>query len=80
VETRIERIGWEKSVKDLSNNCVFTFVNVDDDLRPQPVPTIFPTTYDEDARYLAAYRRNRVRASYKEVERLLHHLPAGNLH
>ncbi len=67
VETRIERIGWEKSVKDLSNNCVFTFVNVDDDLRPQPVPPIFPTTYDEDARYLAAYRRNRVRAGYKEA-------------
>jgi acyl-coenzyme A thioesterase 9 len=68
VETRIERIGWEeKSVKDLSNNCVFTFVNVENDLRPQPVPSIFPTTYDEDARYLAAYRRNRARARYKEA-------------
>jgi acyl-coenzyme A thioesterase 9 len=66
VETRIERMGWEKSVGDLSNNCVFTFVNVDDQLRPQPVPTIFPCTYDEDARYLAAHRRNRARARYKE--------------
>ncbi len=66
VETRIERIGWEKSVRDLSNNCVFTFVNVDDELRPQPVPSIFPTTYDEDARYLAAHRRNRARQRWKE--------------
>ncbi len=66
VETRIERIGWERSVRDLSNNCVFTFVNVDDELRPQPVPPIFPTTYDEDARYLAAYRRNQARARYKQ--------------
>jgi acyl-CoA hydrolase len=66
VETRIERVGREKSVGDLSNNCVFTFVNVDDELRPQPVPEIFPTTYDEDARYLAAHRRNRARAQYKQ--------------
>jgi acyl-coenzyme A thioesterase 9 len=57
VETKIERIGWEKSVRDLSNNCVFTFVNVDNELRPQPVPPIFPTSYDEDARYLSAHRR-----------------------
>jgi acyl-CoA hydrolase len=63
VETKIERIDYEKTVRDLSNNCVFTFVNVDDDLRPQPVPPIFPTTYDEDARYLAAFRRNLAAAS-----------------
>jgi acyl-CoA hydrolase len=67
VETRIERIGWEKSVRDLSNNCVFTFVNVDDELRPQLVPPIYPTTYDEDARYLAAHRRSRVHARYRQT-------------
>jgi acyl-coenzyme A thioesterase 9 len=59
VETKIERVGREKSVRDLSNNCVFTFVTVDDELRPQEVPRVYPTTYDEDARYLAAHRRNR---------------------
>jgi acyl-coenzyme A thioesterase 9 len=66
VETKIERIGREKSARDLSNNCVFTFVSVDDELRPQPVPPIFPTTYDEDERYLAAFRRNRAYARRKE--------------
>ena len=65
VEAKIERIGREKSVLDLSNDCVFTFVNVDDALRPQPVPAIFPTAYDEDARYLAAHRRNRVDHGWK---------------
>ncbi|HEX6176934.1 MAG TPA: hypothetical protein VF057_01140, partial [Thermoanaerobaculia bacterium] len=65
VEAKIERIGREKTVIDLSNDCVFTFVNVDDRLRPQSVPPIFPTTYDEDARYLAAHRRNMIDYGYK---------------
>lgn len=67
VEAKIERIGREKTVLDLSNDCVFTFVNVDHALKPQPVPPIFPTTYDEDARYLAAFRRNLVDQHWKEV-------------
>lgn len=66
VETKIERIGREKSVLDLSNDCVFTFVNVDGTLEPQPVPPVYPTTYDEDARYLAAYRRNLIDHGWKE--------------
>lgn len=65
VEAKIERIGREKTAGDLSNNCVFTFVNVDGDLAPQSVPAIFPTTYDEDARYLAAHRRNLAHARYR---------------
>lgn len=67
VEIKIERIGHGKSVLDLSNDCVFTFVNVDHELRPQPVPAVYPTTYKEDARYLAAYRRNRAHAAAKRA-------------
>lgn len=66
VETKIERISGNREVRDLTNRCVFTFVNVDHELRPQPVVPIFPTTYDEDARYLAAHRRNRAHAEWKE--------------
>lgn len=58
VETKIERIGQGESVLDVSNECVFTFVNVDPELRPQPVPPVYPTTYKDDARYLSAYRRH----------------------
>lgn len=68
VEIKIERIGHGKSVLDLSNDCVFTFVNVDHELRPQPVPAVYPTTYKEDARYLAAYRRNRAHAIAKGTQ------------
>lgn len=64
VEIKIERIAQGK-ILDLSNDCVFTFVNVDHELRPQPVPAVYPTTYREDARYLAAYRRNRAHAQAK---------------
>lgn len=64
VEIKIERIAQGR-ILDLSNDCVFTFVNVDHELRPQPVPRVYPTTYKDDARYLAAYRRNRSHAEAK---------------
>ncbi len=58
VETSITRISRDRKSTALSNVCTFTFVNVDADLHPQPVPPIYPTTYAEDARYLAGYRRH----------------------
>ncbi|HEY3270653.1 MAG TPA: acyl-CoA thioesterase [Geothrix sp.] len=65
VETDIIRISRDRTQTNLSNSCVFTFANVDDELRPQPVPPIFPTTYAEDARYLAAHRRRAARLAWK---------------
>jgi acyl-CoA hydrolase len=59
VEIDIERTSMDKVTKALSNTCVFTFVNVDEQMRAQPVPQVFPSTYAEDARYLEAYRRDR---------------------
>lgn len=59
VDTKIERISRDKSVRDVTNDCIFTFVHVDRALEPQRVPRVFPATYDEDARYLAGHRRNR---------------------
>ncbi|MGA7521752.1 MAG: acyl-CoA thioesterase [Acidobacteriaceae bacterium] len=57
VETAITRISQDRTSTALSNVCAFTFANVDADLRRLPVPPIYPTSYAEDARYLAAYRR-----------------------
>lgn len=57
LEIDIERTSMDKVTKALSNTCVFTFVNVDEDLNPQPVPDVFPTTYAEDEQYLKAHRR-----------------------
>lgn len=59
VEANIRRISRDRTSQALSNSCLFTFVNVDKDLAPQPVPTIHPSTYAEDARYLQAYRRSK---------------------
>jgi acyl-coenzyme A thioesterase 9 len=56
VEANIERISRDRTTKALSNSCLFTFVNVDDELMRQPVPLVYPTSYGEDARYLAAHR------------------------
>jgi acyl-CoA hydrolase len=58
VETAITRISRDRTTTALSNVCTFTFVNVDADLKRLPVSQIYPTTYAEDARYLAAYRRH----------------------
>lgn len=65
VEASIERLSRDRTSKALSNSCLFTFVNVDRELVHQPVPAIYPATYAEDARYLAAHR------SYKSIVR--HH-------
>jgi acyl-CoA hydrolase len=59
VETAITRISRDRTSTALSNVCSFTFANVDAELRRLPVPQIYPTTYAEDARYLAAYRRRK---------------------
>ncbi|QWV94231.1 acyl-CoA thioesterase [Geomonas oryzisoli] len=56
VEANIERISRDRTSKALSNSCLFTFVNVDRELRHKPVPAVYPTTYAEDARYLEAER------------------------
>jgi acyl-coenzyme A thioesterase 9 len=56
IEAGIERISRDRNTKSLSNSCLFTFVNVDQDLQHCPVPAVFPATYAEDARYLAAHR------------------------
>lgn len=59
LEIDIERTSMDKVTKALSNTCVFTFVNVDNTMNPQPVPKVYPSTYDEDERYLKAHRRRK---------------------
>jgi len=56
VEANIERISRDRTSSALSNSCLFTFVHVDEELNHCPVPQVYPTTYSEDARYLAAMR------------------------
>lgn len=58
VETDIVRVSRDRTSTSLCNTCVFTFTNVDAELRRRVVPPVYPTTYAEDARYLAAHRRH----------------------
>ncbi len=68
VEVAIERISRDRGTKALSNTCVFTFVNVDEGMVPQPVPPVYPTTYAEDARYLEAHRRHARAKARRQLE------------
>jgi acyl-coenzyme A thioesterase 9 len=59
VETAITRISRDRTMTALSNNCIFTFVNVDAELNLLPIAQMYPTTYSEDIRYLVGHRRRR---------------------
>ena len=63
VETSITRISRDRRMTALSNNCIFTFLNVNADLELMPVPKVYPSSYSEDEKYLEAYRRHRARSS-----------------
>jgi len=69
IETDIMRISRDRTQTNLSNACIFTFVNVDDELRPQAVPRIHPATYKEDAAYLAAHRRRQEHVRHMAAKR-----------
>ena len=72
VEAGIQRISRDRTTTALSNSCLFTFVNVDREMRPQPVPIIYPSTYAEDARYLAGYRQHEGHRKLKEQGKFHH--------
>jgi acyl-coenzyme A thioesterase 9 len=58
VEVDILRESRDRQTAALCNTCTFTFRNVDPTtLRACPVPRVYPATYVEDLRYLAARRR-----------------------
>jgi acyl-coenzyme A thioesterase 9 len=79
VEVSIERVSRDRDTRALSNTCVFTFVNVDGDMIPRPVPPVYPTTYKENARFLEAHRRNRRhRTRHSSVARRSAAQPSGN--
>jgi acyl-CoA hydrolase len=66
IEISIERISGDQVVRDLSNVCVFTFVNVDEAMNAKPIPQVYPTTYAEDERFLKAHRRRNEYKRWKQ--------------
>lgn len=57
VEVDIVRESSDRTTAALCNTCTFTFRNVGEALHGRRVPTVYPTTYAEDLRYLIAHRR-----------------------
>jgi acyl-CoA hydrolase len=51
-----------------TNSCYLTFVAVDQDGRPIPVPAVVPETPDERRRFHAAEQRRRIRLEERESE------------
>jgi len=49
--------------KQICNRAFFTFVAVDDQLRPKPIPVLLPKTEEEKTRYNAANERRKERLS-----------------
>lgn len=67
VEANIERISRDRTSNALSNSCLFTFVHVDNSLNHCDVPSVYPTTYAEDIRYLAALRSHQAVMAHHSI-------------
>ncbi len=52
----------------ICNRAYFTFVAVDKDLKPQPIPKLFPETDEEVKRYEEAYHRRKSRLANKSQQ------------
>lgn len=68
VETEITRISRDRKETALSNVCTFTFIHMGTEMERLPVPQLHPTTYAEDARLLAGYRRRKTHLEQKELK------------
>lgn len=57
IEANISRMGrGEKKISALTNSCLFTFIDVDENLNPLIVDKIYPVTFEEYLKYLQAER------------------------
>lgn len=56
VEVKAEVIDPRSSFSKVTNVAYLTFVAIDSELKPVPVPTILPHTYDEGLKYLEGAR------------------------
>ena len=80
VETAIERHSRDRTVRALSNSCLFTFLNADSGLRLHQVAPVYPGSHAEEARYLSARRNLHSLAARATKGWLASHLapPAGD--
>ena len=68
VGVRVECENLRTGVRRHTNSCYLTFVAVDADGRPVPVPPVIPKTDAEKRRYAAAEQRRRRRLEERVQE------------
>jgi acyl-CoA hydrolase len=68
IGVRVETENLVTGVRRHTNSCYLTFVAVDQDGRPVPVPKLKPVTHDEKRRYEAAKERRARRLQERESE------------
>jgi acyl-CoA hydrolase len=68
VGVRVEAEDLIAGVRRHTNSCYLTFVAVDRDGRPIPVPPLLPETPDEIRRHAAAIERRRMRLAERTAE------------
>jgi acyl-CoA hydrolase len=68
IGVRVETENLVSGVRRHTNSCYLTFVAVDRDGRPVPVPKLRPETHDEKRRYDAAKERRARRLQERESE------------
>jgi len=69
VGVRVEAEDLITGIRRHTNSCYMTFVAVDPDGRPIPVPPVIPETEDEKRRHAAAQERRRIRLEERNAER-----------
>lgn len=69
VGVRVEAEDLITGARRHTNSCYMTFVAVDRNGRPMPVPAVVPETADEKRRHAAAQERRRVRLEERTSER-----------
>lgn len=68
VGVRVEAEDLITGIRRHTNSCYMTFVAVDRNGRPIPVPPVIPETEDEKRRFAAAQERRRMRLAEREAE------------
>lgn len=58
VEVLVDILNPNKNERILSNNCYFTFVNVDGERKPKEAPKVIPYNYEEMVKFVEGYRRH----------------------
>ena len=69
VETMITCVSRDRNRTQLSNTCIFTFVNVDEHLQPCRVLAAGPGNFGEDARWLEGAKRRQAHIATKSQSR-----------